>query len=150
MSDDSRDRIADGIDAVEGAYEFFLAYAAQGITEESNAGRVGTQLRGHLDRMAEAVSELSPALDTLLEEGGLVGGDELRAFGEVLRADTENAGAVLSLIRSRVSISSQLIDNLNASVHVRTLLTDLFILDEVLKLGVDQGTAPETSASAAS
>ena len=150
MSDQSRDRIADGIDAVEGAYEFFLAYAAQGITDEANSGRNGTQLRSHLDRMTEAVSQLAPALESLLEEEDVEGRDELVAFGGVLRADAEKAGAVLSLIRSRASISSQLVDNLNASVHVRTLLTDLFILDEVLKLGVDQGTAPETYGSAAS
>ena len=31
------------------------------------------------------------------------------------------------------SISSQLIDNLNASIHLRALLTDLFVVDEILK-----------------
>jgi hypothetical protein len=31
------------------------------------------------------------------------------------------------------SISSQLIDNLNASIHLRALLTDLFLLDEILR-----------------
>ena len=43
------------------------------------------------------------------------------------------------------SVTSQLVDNLNASVHVRTALTDLFVLDEVLKLGVDRATLPEGS-----
>ncbi len=32
------------------------------------------------------------------------------------------------------AIGSQMIDNLNASIHVRTLLTDLFLLDEALKI----------------
>jgi hypothetical protein len=31
------------------------------------------------------------------------------------------------------SISSQVVDNLNASIHLRALLTDLFLIDEVLK-----------------
>ena len=31
------------------------------------------------------------------------------------------------------SISSQLVDNLNASMHIRALLTDIFLIDEVLK-----------------
>jgi hypothetical protein len=35
---------------------------------------------------------------------------------------------------SQPAISSQLIDNLNASIHLRALLTDLFLLDEILKL----------------
>jgi len=30
-------------------------------------------------------------------------------------------------------ISSQLIDNLNASIHLRALLTDLFLIDEIIK-----------------
>jgi hypothetical protein len=30
-------------------------------------------------------------------------------------------------------ISSQMIDNINASIHVRALLTDVFIIDEVIK-----------------
>ncbi len=36
------------------------------------------------------------------------------------------------------SISSQLIDNLNASIHLRALLTDLFLVDEILKLQVGE------------
>jgi hypothetical protein len=30
-------------------------------------------------------------------------------------------------------VSSQLVDNLNASIHVRALLTDLFLIDEAVK-----------------
>ena len=32
------------------------------------------------------------------------------------------------------SIGSQVVDNLNATTHVRTLLTDLFLLDETIKI----------------
>ena len=39
----------------------------------------------------------------------------------------------MRLTLARSGISSQLIDNLNASIHVRALLTDLFLLDEALK-----------------
>jgi hypothetical protein len=31
-------------------------------------------------------------------------------------------------------ISSQLVDNLNASIHLRAVLTGLFLADEVLKI----------------
>jgi hypothetical protein len=38
------------------------------------------------------------------------------------------------------------VDNLNASVHVRTLLTDLFLLDEAL--GLESGAvSPEVGGS---
>lgn len=42
-------------------------------------------------------------------------------------------------------ISSQLINNLNASLHVRTLLTDIFLLDEILCL--QQSVYPVASKS---
>ena len=48
----------------------------------------------------------------------------------VLAADTR---AALGLVMAQPSISSQLIDNLNASIHFRALLTDLFLVDEALK-----------------
>jgi hypothetical protein len=37
------------------------------------------------------------------------------------------------LVLAKSAISSQLIDNVNASIHLRALLTDLFIIDESLK-----------------
>jgi hypothetical protein len=40
----------------------------------------------------------------------------------------------MELVLAQPSISSQLIDNLNASIHLRALLTDLFLLDEIAKL----------------
>ncbi len=36
---------------------------------------------------------------------------------------------------SREKIASLLIDNLNASVHLRALLTDLFLIDQAGKAG---------------
>ena len=147
MTNQIRTQIADGIDAVEGAYEFFLAYAAQGITRESESARVGAQLRTHLDQMAMALSELGLLLGSLLQEDETGTADQVQAFKALLDADAERAGAIVSLVRAQESITSQLVDNLNASVHVRTLLTDLFVLDEVLNLGVDRRTAPEASRS---
>ena len=42
--------------------------------------------------------------------------------------------AAIRLVLAQSSIGSQLIDNLNASIHLRALLTDLFLLDEALKI----------------
>jgi len=53
-------------------------------------------------------------------------------FLGVLDADTTKALAAMELVLAQPRISSQLIDNLNASLHVRTLLTDVFLLDEIL------------------
>jgi hypothetical protein len=37
-------------------------------------------------------------------------------------------------VLAQKTIGSQIVDNLNASIHLRTLLTDLFLLDEGLKI----------------
>jgi hypothetical protein len=39
----------------------------------------------------------------------------------------------MEMVLAQPAISSQLIDNLNASIHLRALLTDLFLIDEILK-----------------
>ena len=40
--------------------------------------------------------------------------------------------AALELVLAQPAISSQLIDNLNASIHLRALLTDLFLVGDIL------------------
>ena len=59
--------------------------------------------------------------------------DRYVAFIDVLDRDARSALAAVRLVLAQPSISSQLIDNLNASIHVRALLTDLFLIDEILK-----------------
>ena len=56
-------------------------------------------------------------------------------FPEVLPVDDDagDASAAIQLVLSLPAIGSQVIDNLNASIHLRALLTDLFLIDEVLK-----------------
>jgi len=56
-----------------------------------------------------------------------------RAFVEVIDADTRKARAAIQLVLAQPAISSALVDNLNASIHLRALLTDLFLIDEALK-----------------
>ena len=56
-----------------------------------------------------------------------------RAFFDAVDEDAKRAQGVIRLALSQEGISSQLIDNVNASIHLRALLTDLFVLDEVLK-----------------
>jgi hypothetical protein len=56
-----------------------------------------------------------------------------RAFGGVLDRDARDSLAAIEIVLAQPAISSQLVDNLNASIHVRALLTDLFLIDEILK-----------------
>ncbi len=51
----------------------------------------------------------------------------------VLRGDIAKARASFRFVLAQRSIGSQMIDNLNASIHVHALLTDLFLIDETFK-----------------
>jgi len=148
MPKSARDELREKIDAIEGAYEYFLAYAAQGLREASEGSRVIGQFRQHIDGMAEAVSGLGACLERLLGEEELRSASEFRAFTGVVTADAARAGSAVAVVRAQPFASSQLVDNLNASTHVRALLTDLFLIDEILGLGVDlspAARAPEPS-----
>jgi hypothetical protein len=54
----------------------------------------------------------------------------------VIEQDARRAQAAVQLVLAQPSIGSQLVDKLNASIHVRALLTDLFLVDSVLKAPV--------------
>ena len=51
----------------------------------------------------------------------------------MIDADARKARAAIQLVLAQPAISSALVDNLNASIHLRALLTDLFLIDEALK-----------------
>lgn len=119
-------------EAVEEAYEFFLAYAAQGTAGEGTEGG-GGQIRVFLGRALEAVTGMAAAAREAVEATGLEPRATWGAFLDVLARDADAAGAALALVSSRPRVSSQLVDNLNANTHLRALLTDLFLLDEALK-----------------
>jgi hypothetical protein len=119
-------------DAIEECYEFMLAYAAQGVVDEAGNSTSG-QLRTFLQRAESALDGLAGACRAAVDEGGLQPVDRYVAFIDVLDRDARSALAAVRLVLAQPSIGSQLIDNLNASIHVRALLTDLFLIDEILK-----------------
>jgi hypothetical protein len=59
--------------------------------------------------------------------------DAFEPFLEAVRQDAARALAIVRIVMAKSAISSQLIDNVNASIHLRALLTDLFVVDESLK-----------------
>jgi hypothetical protein len=120
--------LAQRIDAIEESYEYMLAYAAQGRAGEQGAPEPG--IRSFLKKLDAALDRLdSVALDAAQT-------DDANAFGTVVGVLAEDAAKTRALVRfvlARGDIGSQLIDNLNASIHLRALLTDLFVIDEWLK-----------------
>jgi hypothetical protein len=126
----ARARLEALIDAIEGGYEFLLAYAAQGRRTDRDAP-AGMSPRERLREMAEALAALPGLARTVAGADGPPAGTD--AFFEALERDAAVAVAALELVLARAEIGSQLIDNLNASIHLRAVLTDLFLVDEALK-----------------
>ena len=109
-------KLADRCSVVEECYEFMLAYAAQGVAD-------GVEIREYLAKAADSLKGISAAAREEIDS----------PFLTVLDRDAADSLGAIELVLGQPAISSQLIDNLNASIHFRALLTDLFLIDEVLK-----------------
>jgi hypothetical protein len=119
------------IDTIEEAYEFFLAYASQGLPSDHSSA-TGEQIRQYLKRCDAALTGLGGFILAFVDHAHLDPAP-YRAFAGVVDRDAGDASAAIQLVLSLSAIGSQVIDNLNASIHLRALLTDLFLIDEVLK-----------------
>jgi hypothetical protein len=128
MSTDTHSELEKRIDSIESAYEFMLAYAAQGREKDNE----GPEIREYLENLYESLESIGAvSISCFSGESNEV--TRARTFVDVLVNDAKKAQAGIGLVQAQSQISSQLIDNLNASIHLRALLTDLFLLDEVLK-----------------
>jgi hypothetical protein len=126
-----RQTFAEAIDVIEATYEFLLAYAAQGRGREDEDPGSGVrerlmQAEAALGTIASATTEANPAEATRAAAIG--------EFLEVVKADAVRARTAFRFVLAQRAIGSQVVDNLNATTHVRTLLTDLFLLDEAAKI----------------
>ena len=133
--------LSERVDAIEECYEFMLAYAAQGLPGDQGSAS-GSQLRQLLGRAVDALSGLTGAYAAAVQQENLEAAGRYDAFLSVLSRDAGDSLAALQLVMAQPTLSSQLIDNLNASFHLRALLTDVFLMDEILKL---QGAAKPVS-----
>jgi hypothetical protein len=119
--------LAHRIAEIEEAYEFMLAYAAQG----HQRGREGDHIRDFLKRVDAALDGIGAAAMAAAAAKGAEQ-ETVRAFVTTLEEDTRKARAEVRLALMQRAIGSQLVDNLNASIHLRALLTDLFLIDEAI------------------
>ena len=131
-ADEIRAALTDRCNVVEECYEFMLAYAAQGITSDGESPLTG-QVRDYLRRCDAALSGLADLLTSFVATTEVEPAGPYRAFIGVIDRDARDAQAAVQLVLAQAVISSQLVDNLNASIHLRALLTDLFLIDEILK-----------------
>jgi hypothetical protein len=122
--------ISNRCDVVEECYEFMLAYAAQGLPSDQGS-KSGGQVREFLQRAVKALTGLAETCAMAVKEESLEPADKYMAFFAVLDRDARDSLAAIELVLAQPAISSQLMDNLNASIHLRALLTDLFLVGDV-------------------
>lgn len=127
-------KLAKHIDKIEESYEFFLAYAAQGVSGDQEPN---SDLVSFLEATDTALVFLEEELHAVMES--LTPSSSFTALADVVRQDALKTRAAVGLVMVQPAISSQLIDNLNASIHFRALLTDLFLLDEAMKISIKYG-----------
>lgn len=124
--------LAERIEVIEQAYELMLAYAAQGRQNDADDS---SSIRRFLQRADAALDGLAACL----RESVAAKAEDYADFIAVLEGDARSTRAALRLVLAARTLSSQLIDNLNASIHIRALLTDIFLIDETLKNAAADG-----------
>lgn len=129
-------------EVIEECYEFTLSYAAQGHATDEGSPQ-GRQLRASLIRAVEAMRGLEACCAALIEQEQLAPAARYQEFFAVLVRDAHSAMAAIELVLAQPAISSQLIDNLNASIHLRALLTDLFLVVEILEARQARPATPQ-------
>lgn len=123
----AHDRFRSSLDTIEGAYEFMLAYAAQG--RDSDAGQsAGPSIRETLNDLAAALGVIANQVADCYAD------DDSAGFVDTLREDATKAAHSVQVALKCERITSQLVDNLNASMHLRAVLTGLFLADEALDI----------------
>tara|TARA_R110001592_G_scaffold281984_1_gene549611 strand:+ start:448 stop:852 length:405 start_codon:yes stop_codon:yes gene_type:complete len=121
------------IEVIESGYEFLLAFAAQGRPAQVETGP-GPHARTELTAMLAAMKKAAEALAGSSND-----------FEQVIHADLHKAIAATGFVLAQAKIGSEVVDNLNASIHLRTVLTDFFLYSEAFK---PVGSEPEAAAPA--
>jgi hypothetical protein len=122
--------VAEAIDTIESTYELTLAYAAQGRRAEEDDPLGIRQALRRADAALDVLAAARPA--DLGSPGGAAAQATTDMIG-VLKQDIAKARATIRFVLAQRVIGSQIIDNLNASIHIRALLTDIFLLDEAFE-----------------
>jgi hypothetical protein len=130
LETDKPQSLAAAIEAIESTYELMLAYAAQGRQNEQD-DPLG--VRAALQRADAALDVLAAATPADIGSPGGATAQATTDMLAVMAQDVAKARAAIRFVLAQRTLGSQIIDNLNASIHIRALLTDIFLLDEAFE-----------------
>jgi len=131
VTDSAKTALTSCIEDAESSYEFMLAYAAQGRDSEGGGGP-GLSIRDELSRLSNSLGEIEEKFRAAAQNTAVIDAERCETMLSILAQDAIRAQAAVDLVLSLPSIGSQIVDNLNASIHLRTLLTTVFLIDEAL------------------
>ena len=114
--------IEESIETIEAGYEFLLAYAAQGRPASDESDGPGPHARPTIEGMAAAMGHIAVVFSESEDD-----------FEQLIASDCKKANAALTFMIGQKKIGSEVVDNLNASIHLRAVLTDLFLYSEALR-----------------
>lgn len=129
-------------ETIEESYEFSLSYAAQGHGATSTSPQA-QELRARLSRSVQAMRALEASCAAAVAGEQLEPAARYQSFLQVLARDAQDSVAAIELVLAQPGISSQMIDSLNASIHLRALLTDIFLFAEILEAHQAQAAASQ-------
>jgi hypothetical protein len=109
------------IESIEEAYEYMLAYAAQGRVQEG-VGPEGTSIRTFIDNFIIG----NKALVRFVHDENSIP----KALKDEFIASSVFISGVLDALKERENISSELVDNANALIGTRHYLTMMFFIDK--------------------
>lgn len=132
MSEDNKETLRASINAIETGYEFMLAYAAQGRDFEYTGGGGGQSIRVYLGDLKGGLETIADDFERGIKDQVENGTDLFLGYTQTLREDARKSLVAVEMVLSLPSIGSQVVDNLNATIHIRALLTDMFLLDEAI------------------
>ena len=118
--------IREDIERIEEAYEFMLAYAAQGRVDEG-AGPDGAHIRNFLNQFLDASQNIMANIDEISAAY-----KDSDSFINNFENDGNIMISVLVMLLQKDNISSEMIDNANGLITVRSYLTSLFFIDKSL------------------
>ncbi len=126
LDDADAARMRASFEIIEEAYEFMLAYAAQGRRSEDGRGSSSSQIRQFLTRFRAATQDLADMLESLQDDAC---GTEFR---QRWLDDARGIRSVIDLLLALPSINSEMVDNTNGLIVMRSFLTDIFFADHVM------------------
>ena len=131
MPQDLKADLKDRIDTIEEAFEYMMAYAAQGQDQEDPSE--GGGIRSWLIKAAAALEDLPQLAQTRTTSVTSIEAGDLAEFLETVKTGAARSRTLINFALAQPNLNSELVDNLNATNHVRTILTDIFLLDSAFE-----------------